>query len=592
MALSNEPTINIVPSDGGVTFEFHNNKHYLTNGTITVPLNSLALITDESEMFTFRKANTNDIFLSAKYEDVGLSRAELQQLYEESFVGAGINMDDIDEEIDFMTADLVDNAVYDSASHSLVFYHGEDELFTIDAAPFIKDGMVSSVAVSGGNLVVTFNTDAGKQPISIPLTEIFDPSLYYTKAETDAAFSQAMDALNTFTAQTQAALATKADTATTYTKSQTDALLDEKADQADIDAQMEVIATSLNELKDDKLDVSAYTPTDLSDYYTKAETDAAFNNAMGQLNTFTAQTQTALATKADTATTYTKTEVDDLLDDKLDATAYTPVDLSEYAKVDDVNDSLEVAARAMFQLKEEKLDVSAYTPTDLSNYYTKAQTDEAFNNAIGQLNTFSAQTQTALATKADTATTYTKTEVDDLLDDKLDVTAYTPVDTSSFATKAELASKQDVLTAGSGITIENNVISADGGGSITVDSAVTSGSTNAVESAGIYNFGKQFATGSLHLYPNGSTSVNYLTSKFGGSSSSNDFMELRDGLYSSGGQSWSDTFYLYLNLDNNSKFTALKNQLGGISLVKLTQAEYDALQTKDQNTLFIITDAV
>lgn len=37
---------------------------------------------------------------------------------------------------------------------------------------------------------------------------------------------------------------------------------------------------------------------------------------------------------------------------------------------------------------------------------------------------------------------------------------------------------QPLLTAGQGITIENNVISATGGGSITVDTALDSGSTN------------------------------------------------------------------------------------------------------------------
>ena len=35
---------------------------------------------------------------------------------------------------------------------------------------------------------------------------------------------------------------------------------------------------------------------------------------------------------------------------------------------------------------------------------------------------------------------------------------------------------------------------------------------------------------------------------------------------------------------------AVYNQLGGLKLVKLTQAEYDALQTKDANTLFIIVN--
>lgn len=61
-------------------------------------------------------------------------------------------------------------------------------LSQIDARAFIKDGMVDTVAISNGYLVITFNTDSGKQPISIALSDIFDPSNYYTKAQVDSGF--------------------------------------------------------------------------------------------------------------------------------------------------------------------------------------------------------------------------------------------------------------------------------------------------------------------------------------------------------------------------------------------------------------------
>ena len=71
--------------------------------------------------------------------------------------------------------------------------------------------------------------------------------------------------------------ATAGDLSNYYTKSETDGLLDTK------------------------LDVTAYTPTDLSNYYTKSETSGA------------TEISTALASKADTATTYTKTETDNAI---------------------------------------------------------------------------------------------------------------------------------------------------------------------------------------------------------------------------------------------------------------------------------------
>ena len=71
--------------------------------------------------------------------------------------------------------------------------------------------------------------------------------------------------------------ATAGDLSNYYTKSETDGLLDTK------------------------LDVTAYTPTDLSNYYTKSETSGA------------TEISTALSSKADTATTYTKTETDNAI---------------------------------------------------------------------------------------------------------------------------------------------------------------------------------------------------------------------------------------------------------------------------------------
>lgn len=76
-------------------------------------------------------------------------------------------------------------AVYDSTEKKIFFKHDNTVIAEIDATSFIKDGMVNNVVIDNGNLVITFNEEAGKQSISIPLTEIFNPDNYYTKNETD-----------------------------------------------------------------------------------------------------------------------------------------------------------------------------------------------------------------------------------------------------------------------------------------------------------------------------------------------------------------------------------------------------------------------
>ena len=79
----------------------------------------------------------------------------------------------------------VDAADYNSVSKNIELKHGSTVVATVDATAFIKDGMVSDVTITNNILIITFNTDSGKEPIEIPLTDIFNPSNYYTKTEID-----------------------------------------------------------------------------------------------------------------------------------------------------------------------------------------------------------------------------------------------------------------------------------------------------------------------------------------------------------------------------------------------------------------------
>ena len=94
-------------------------------------------------------------------------------------------------ETDNLIAGYIDGAVYVSSAKTINFYHGSTIVAQVDATDFIKDGMVTNVAIDNGNLVITFNTDAGQEPISIPLTDIFNPANYYTSAETANAIATA-----------------------------------------------------------------------------------------------------------------------------------------------------------------------------------------------------------------------------------------------------------------------------------------------------------------------------------------------------------------------------------------------------------------
>lgn len=78
------------------------------------------------------------------------------------------------------------SADYDSASGKIVFKDKDGStMFNLDAAPFVKDGMLEKAELKDGNITFTFNTDSGKQPLTIPVTDIFNPENYYNKTQID-----------------------------------------------------------------------------------------------------------------------------------------------------------------------------------------------------------------------------------------------------------------------------------------------------------------------------------------------------------------------------------------------------------------------
>ena len=200
--------------------------------------------------------------------------------------------------------EYADSVKYNSTSHYVEFYHGGTggtKVFEYDASPFIVDGMVQNVEIKDVQgvtcLVVSFNTDAGKQDINIPLTQIFDPNNYYQKSETSgkSEISTALNLkanasdLNTHTADTTVHFTTGT------VQTHIDNSISGKVNTSDIVsaitpsnsgstapiatkvvAENELVMTNaLTDLDDRKLDASAYTPTDLSNYYQKSETSGA-----------------------------------------------------------------------------------------------------------------------------------------------------------------------------------------------------------------------------------------------------------------------------------------------------------------------------
>lgn len=197
-------------------------------------------------------------------------------------------------------------------------------------------------------------------------------------------------------------------------------------------------------------------------------------------------------------------------------------------------------------LLDTKLDVTAYTPTDLSNYYTKAETSGA------------TEISTALESKADTATTYTKTETDN-------------------AITAATSTKQDTLVSGTNIKTINNQ-SILGEGNITIEGGSGGGLTEDDE---------LLLSTALTDLNDRKIDASEVKSMLGNYQKKDDYAT-KDYVTTA-----LEPYETKLDGINTEKVTAyalndLNNRFGGLSLVKITESEYSALATKDENTLYIV----
>lgn len=161
-----------------------------------------------------------------------------------------------------------------------------------------------------------------------------------------------------------------------------------------IEENEETTAAALNDLNERKMDASAYTPTDLTNYYTKSETSGAteISNALGgkvNSQTFIAHTADTNAHVTSEEKTLWNAKADkSWVEEKL-GSGFTG-DNSANTVTSVIEENEEIVSAALNDLESRKLDASAYTPTDLTNYYTKSQTSGA------------TEISTALGTKEDT----------------------------------------------------------------------------------------------------------------------------------------------------------------------------------------------
>ena len=300
------------------------------------------------------------------------------------------------QEVDSLIANFIT-----PSTQNLVYYYLKSETFTktevnqlIDAVKQFQYQSVQTLPTASAQTMNVIYLVPGQSPTSqnvkdeyitiattnemqetvyawekIGTTEI-DLSNYYTKSQTDAAITAAINTvLADYSTTTQMTAAIAAALASYYTKTEVDALI------------ADFITKSVN---------------DLTYYYLKSETftKSEVNALIAAVQQFTYQSVAELPTAS--AETMNKIYL-------------VPSTNPETKNVKDEFITIAVTDQGTTTYSWEQI---GSTTIDLSGYYTSAQTDAAINTA---LSAYSTTTQMNAAIAAAVASYYTKTEIDNLI---------------------------------------------------------------------------------------------------------------------------------------------------------------------------------
>ena len=488
--------------DSAIKFTFTDNYRYLHNGEIEVPLNSLILVVDESDMVTFKKID-GDPFVSFLISDSNFeSKETLIYFYKTSMVGgtgggseSGITSGDVESMIeaslqDYYDIDEIDAALSGKADSSAV----------TEAINSAVSGKADSSAVTQEiSAAISGKADASDVETALSAKQDISGMTAYTTSSDVESYVSGFT-YDKATIDSKVASGGTFDPTNYYDKTATDALLDNKFDASAFTSYSAATDTALNNKANKSAAVGGYQFGSTSDvdflqyksvnnsnigssiYYPNINGKGIFTNSLiyaqnnfnFQLVETSAITSSVTSASTDAQVPSAKAVYDALQESGgggVSESAFTVYSAATDARI---SEDEEVTAAALNALNDGKQDtLIAGSGITISGNVISA---EGGNNVIE----LTQAEYDALVDKDPNAfyiiTDATEINISDY---------YTSAQTQS-AINAAVSGKQDTLIAGSGITISGNVISANGGSSITVDTALDSGSTNPVENRVIY----------------------------------------------------------------------------------------------------------
>lgn len=427
--------INIVKNNNDsfkVTFD--GQQFYLQDGVILLPMNSLILVIDESDIATFKKVDNGDVLFTSMIDDVRIEGESVTKstIYDKFAASctAPVGADPAKE--------ITSISLEDDGTKLVLENFSGGTIASADTTMFVADSYVKDAYTSGTTLYLVIETISGETLVAVDMDDVLDD--YYTISETDTLLAEKLDVSRFESAEQALAVAINQ-----LEQAISGAASDISHLSAYTIASDAALQFRINELSGDVTTLSG-----------QVESISGGMSAYTLQNDFESLEQvTAEALLRISAATVDNTAA---ISTKLDASAYTPFDPSVLADYQPISGMSDYATTGQVATKQNQLiagsNITISADTISSNQVIKLT--QAQYDALEQAGTVDPD-KLYVITDAPSydMSDYTLTSTTDSLSGQV-ITISGNVATLS----GQVATKQDQLTAGSGITISGNVISA------------------------------------------------------------------------------------------------------------------------------------